>query len=226
MEQGSLTLFFAFAAGVASFFSPCLLPLLPVYLGFLAGSVLDKEGRPDRGRALANSIHFVAGFSLVFILLGLVAGWFAAFFLALRPYLQRVAGLAIIFFGLYLAGIFSPNLLRRERRFNFRPGSAGPGSSLLLGVAFAAGWTPCIGPALGAILALTAAGAGGAVLLAAFSLGMALPFLVAALLLERVTALVDRAVAWLPRVQQVFGFLLVMLGLLVFFGLLSRLAFF
>lgn len=224
MEQGSITLLIAFAAGVASFFSPCLLPLLPVYLGFLAGSVLDGEGRPDRGRALANSVHFVAGFSLVFIFLGLLAAWFASFSAALRPYLQRAAGLTIVIFGLYLAGVFSPNLLRQEKRFNFRPGSAGPVSSLLLGVAFAAGWTPCIGPALGAILALAAAGTGGIGLLLAFSLGMALPFLLAALLLERVTALVDRVAAWLPRVQRVFGWLLVISGAAVFFGLLSVLS--
>jgi len=225
VEQGNLTVIMAFVGGLASFFSPCLLPLLPIYLGFLSGSILDGKGGAGRGRVLANSIHFVAGFSLVFILLGLLAVWFASFFLALRPYLQRVAGGVIILFGLHLAGIITPRILRQEKRFYFRPGTAGPVSSLLLGVAFAAGWTPCIGPALGAILALTAAGAGGIGLLAAFSLGMALPFIVAALLLEQVSALVDRAAAWLPRIQRVFGLVLVLLGITVFFGLLQRLAF-
>ncbi|MBS4023664.1 MAG: cytochrome c biogenesis protein CcdA [Dethiobacter sp.] len=225
MEQGNLTVLIAFFAGVVSFFSPCLLPLLPVYLGFLTGSMLDEDGRPVKRRALVNSVNFVAGFTLVFILFGVIASWFAGFFAANRLLLQRVSGAVIIIFGLHLAGLFVP-LLQRERRVRFVPHAVSPGSAMLMGVAFAAGWTPCIGPVLGAILAVTAAAGGGVSLLVAFSLGMALPFLLAALLVEHVAGFVDRFSVYMPHLQRIMGLVMVLLGVAVFFGLLSRLAVF
>jgi cytochrome c-type biogenesis protein len=224
MEQGSVTVTIAFFAGVVSFFSPCQLPLLPVYLGFLAGSVADEEGKPQKNRAFINSLNFVVGFSAVFILLGLVASWFSAFFTAYQVTLQRVAGLLIIIFGLHLSGILSPVAMQRERRMRYAPQSAGPGTAMLMGVAFAAGWTPCIGPILGAILVYTAASGSGVSLLVAFSLGMAVPFLLAALLVERVGHWIDRFVVYLPHLQKIFGLILVAFGVAVFLGLISRLA--
>lgn len=226
MEQGNVTVAIAFFAGVLSFFSPCQLPLLPVYLGFLAGSMTDGSGRPVKNRAFFNSLNFVVGFSAVFILLGLLASWFAAFFAAYQVLLQRLAGLLIILFGLHLAGVLTPSLLQRERRMHFVPGAAGPGTSMLMGVAFAAGWTPCIGPVLGTILVYTAATGGGASLLVAFSAGMALPFLLAALLVEQVGRIVDKFVVYLPHIQRIFGLVLALFGAAVFFGILSRLALF
>lgn len=224
MEQGAITVTVAFFAGVISFFSPCQLPLLPVYLGFLAGSMTDEAGGRQKNKALVNSLNFVVGFSAVFILLGILASWFAAFFAAYQLMLQRVAGVLIFVFGLHLAGILSPTVLRREKRMRYIPQAAGPGTSLLMGIAFAAGWTPCIGPVLGAVLAYTAAAGGGVSLLAAFAAGMAIPFLAAALLVERVGDWVGRISSHLPRVQQIFGILLALFGVAVFFGLLSGLA--
>lgn len=224
MEQGTITVTIAFLAGVISFFSPCQLPLLPVYLGFLAGSMADEEGKPQRNKAFVNSLNFVVGFSAVFILLGLLASWFSAFFAAYQITLQRVAGVLIVVFGLHLTGILTPAVLQRERRMRFLPNSAGPGTSMLMGVAFAAGWTPCIGPVLGAILVYAAATGGGVSLLIAFSLGMALPFLLAALLVEQVGRWVDRFAVYLPHMQRIVGFVLVAFGIAVFFGLLARLA--
>ncbi len=226
MEQGNLTVFIAFIAGVVSFFSPCQLPLLPIYLGFLTGSMLDGSGRPVRKKVLLNSVYFVTGFALVFILLGVVASWFAGFLAANRLVLQRVAGLVIIIFGLHLAGLLSPSMLQRERRVRFAPKDVSPGSAMLMGVAFAAGWTPCVGPVLGAILAVTVATGGGISLLVAFSLGMALPFLLAALLVEHVGKFVDRFSSHLPLLQRIMGLVLVLLGIAVFSGLLLRLAVF
>ncbi|MDW7651079.1 MAG: cytochrome c biogenesis CcdA family protein [Bacillota bacterium] len=224
MEQGSITVTIAFFAGVISFFSPCQLPLLPVYLGFLAGSVTDEDGRPVRNRALVNSLNFVVGFSAVFILLGILASWFAAFFAEYQLVLQRIAGALIVLFGLHLAGVLSPAFMQREKRMHYVPKAAGPGTAMLMGVAFGAGWTPCIGPVLGAILVYTAATGGGVSLLVAFSLGMALPFLLAALLVEQTGRMIDRFVVYLPHLQKIFGFVLVAFGLAVFFGLISRLA--
>ncbi|HHX74100.1 MAG TPA: cytochrome c biogenesis protein CcdA [Firmicutes bacterium] len=213
----------AFFAGVVSFFSPCHLPLVPVYLGFLAGSVAGTGGAPQKNRVLFNSLNFVVGFSAVFLLLGVVASWFAAFFAAHQPLLQRLAGGLIILFGLHLSGFLPLPFLLREKRLQYRPQAAGPGTALVLGVAFASGWTPCIGPVLGAILAYTAASGGGVLLLAAFSLGMAFPFLLAAFLVERLAPFVDRYVRYLPALQRGFGVLLVLFGLAVFSGWLTRL---
>lgn len=224
MEQGNLTVMFAFIAGVVSFFTPCQLPLLPIYLGFLAGSMADDMGRPVRFKAWLNSVYFVAGFSLVFILLGLVASWFAAFFAAHRLLLQRLAGVIIVLFGLHLAGLLTPSILQREKRVHYAPKAAGPGAAMLMGVAFAAGWTPCVGPILGSILLVTAATGGGVSLLAAFALGMALPYLLAALLVEQAGRFVDRFAVYLPHLQRLFGLVLAAFGVAVFFGLLSRLA--
>ena len=224
MEQGNLTIMIAFFAGVVSFFSPCQLPLLPIYLGFLAGSMTDEDGRPVRNKAFINSLNFVVGFSAVFILLGILASWFAAFFATYQVTLQRLAGSLIVLFGLHMAGVLSPTILQREHRMRYVPKTAGPGTAMLMGVAFAAGWTPCIGPVLGAILVYAAASGNGISLLVAFSAGMALPFLLAALLVEQTSRWVDRFVVYLPHLQRIFGFLLVIFGVAVFFGLLSRLA--
>jgi cytochrome c-type biogenesis protein len=224
MDQGSLTVTIAFFAGVVSFFSPCQLPLLPVYLGFMAGSAADEDGRPVRNRVLINSLNFIAGFSAVFILLGLLASWFAAFFVAHQITLQRIAGALIVLFGLHLTGVLSPAFMQRDQRMRYMPKTAGPGTSMMMGVAFAAGWTPCIGPVLGAILVYAAATGSGVSLLVAFSAGMALPFFLAALLVEQTGRMIDRFAVYLPRLQKLFGFILVAFGLAVFFGLISRLA--
>ncbi|NLM45913.1 MAG: cytochrome c biogenesis protein CcdA [Firmicutes bacterium] len=224
MEQGNLSFMIAFFAGVVSFFSPCHLPLVPVYLGFLAGSIAGADGIPQKYRVLFNSLNFVVGFSAVFLLLGVLASWFAAFFTANQPLLQRLAGGLIIFFGLYLAGFLPLPFLLREKRLHYRPQAAGPGTALVLGVAFATGWSPCVGPVLGAILAYTAASGAGVWLLAAFSLGMAVPFMLAALLVEQLARFVDFLARYLPALQRGFGILLVLFGLAVFSGWLNRLA--
>jgi len=224
MEQSTITIVIAFISGVISFFSPCLLPLLPIYLGFLAGSMADETGKPQKNKALINSLNFTVGFSAVFILLGLLTSWFADFFAGQQVLLQQGAGILLVLFGLHLAGVLSPAFFQRERRIHYLPAKAGPGTAILMGVAFAAGWTPCIGPILGAILVYVAATDGGISLLIAFSLGMALPFLLAALLVEQVGRWVERFTVYLPHLQKIFGLVLVVFGLLVFFGLTARLA--
>ncbi len=224
MEQGNLTVVIAFLAGLAAFFSPCHLPLLPIYLGFLSGSVAGEGGQPAKNKVIINSFNFVIGFSSVFILLGVLASWFSAFFSTYQVLLQRGAGIMIVIFGLHLSGIVSPALFLQERRIRFTPVTAGPGTALMMGMAFAAGWTPCIGPILGSILLLTASSGGGVSLLVAFSLGMALPFLLAALLVGQASRWINRYSGYLPKMQRVLGYSLILFGFAVYFGLLARLS--
>ncbi|NLP37509.1 MAG: cytochrome c biogenesis protein CcdA [Firmicutes bacterium] len=221
MQPESLSVVAAFVAGMVAFFSPCHLPLLPAYLGFLTGSVTGDQQSVQKNKILFNSLNFVVGFSAVFILLGLVAGWFGGFFAPYQAIVQRIAGVLILLFGLHLAGILSPTLFNRERRVQYRPQAAGPGTSILLGVAFAAGWTPCIGPVLGAMIAYAAATGGGVALFVAFALGMAIPFLVAAFLVEHLSRWLERYRRLLPTVQRIFGIFMVALGITFFFGRFS-----
>lgn len=181
IELGPAGLGIAFAAGVVSFTSPCVLPLVPGYLSFVSGIGFDELGdRPSRVTLSAGA--FVAGFTGMFVALGAGAAWFGNFLLTNRRPLEIAAGAFIIVAAITFAGLPLPRLLSAERRLSLAGGGGGRGllTASLTGVAFAIGWTPCVGPTLAAILTLSAGGgsaAEGAVLLAAFSLGLGLPFL-------------------------------------------------
>jgi cytochrome c-type biogenesis protein len=205
----------AVAAGVLSFSSPCTLPLVPGYLGYLSGV------SSSRGRTVAAAGLFVGGFSLVFTVLGAGASGLGSLLLEHRLLLQKVAGVVIVVLGLFILGVVRLPLLMREGRPLLDRVRPGPSGALLLGVAFAIGWTPCIGPVLGAILVL-AGGQGtlasGALLLLLYSLGLGLPFLAAALFVDRFRSVSG----WLRRhataVNSAGGLLLVGMGALVFLG--------
>lgn len=210
----------AVAAGVLSVSSPCTLPLLPGYLGFMTGV------SNARGTAAGAAGLFVLGFVLVFTALGAAASGLGSLLLVHRELLDRAAGVAIILLGLFVLGLARPPFLVRERRPLLERVRPGPGGALLLGVAFALGWTPCVGPVLGAILVLAsdqgtvAAGAG---LLLLYALGMGIPFLVMALLMDRVRGVTS----WLSRHGRVInaggGVLLLAMGGLILFGQLQPL---
>lgn len=209
----------AFAAGMLMFFAPCTLPIVPGYLAFIAGA------GARRSRIFANALAFVAGFSVVFVLLGAFAGAAGALFGPVRPYLGPAAGLVIIIFGLTMLGILRLPFLSAERRpdiSKFRYVEIGNKStSGLLGALFALGWSPCIGPVLGTVL-LFASGSStafdGAVLLAIFAAGLAAPFLLTALLLERAQKLFARFEALSNVLSRLGGVVLVLLGLLMLTG--------
>jgi cytochrome c-type biogenesis protein len=178
----------AFAAGAVSFLSPCVLPLVPGYVSYVAGQTATAEAAPGPGapawpRVLGLSLSFVLGFSTVFVLLGAGAGALSELLLTYRDQANLVGGALVILFGLLTAGLVSPAWLARDLRWHGSLPGGGPVSAYLLGVAFGFGWTPCIGPVLGAILTVTAAqgGGGGVVLLAVYSLGLGVPFVLAAL---------------------------------------------
>jgi cytochrome c-type biogenesis protein len=215
----------AFAAGIVSFVSPCVLPLLPGYLSFVSGVGFDELGARPR-RVVGQTAWFVLGFGIMFALLGAGAAWFGNALLVHRRSLEVAAGAFIVVAGLIYAGLPLPTLLLAERRFQVRREESGPVTALVAGLAFAIGWTPCIGPTLAAILTL-AAGEGhaeqGAVLLLVYALGLGVPFLAFGLAFTRALGLARVLRRHWRIVSVTSGTLLVAFGLLLATGELVRL---
>jgi cytochrome c-type biogenesis protein len=225
-EPASLGIVVAFLAGLLSFLSPCVLPLVPSYIGFLTGMTLpEMTGR--RRTALVHALLFVAGFSLIFILLGASATALGRALNYYQVWLQRIGGVLIILFGLLCLGVFKVGLLTQERRVHLERKPVGYLGSVLAGMAFAAGWTPCIGPVLGGILGLAATSADvsrGMMLLAVYSAGLALPFLIAAVAVDSFLEWFQRFRRFLPWVMRISGVILVLVGVLLVTGEFTRLA--
>jgi cytochrome c-type biogenesis protein len=225
-EPAALGFLVAFAAGLLSFLSPCVLPLVPSYVGFLTGMTLPEvTGR--RRVALIHALLFVGGFSLVFILLGASATALGRALNYYQVWLQRIGGALIILFGLVCLGVFNLSPLSQERRFHLERKPVGYLGSVLVGMAFAAGWTPCIGPVLGAILGLAATSADvsrGMLLLAVYSAGLALPFLLAAVAVDSFLDWFQRFRRFLPWVMRISGAMLIVVGMLLITGEFTRLA--
>ncbi len=212
----------AFLAGVLSFLSPCVLPLVPSYLSFVTGmSLEDMQEGFDRRRVLTHAALFVSGFTLIFVLLGAGATFVGSFLLYNSDWIARIGGVIIILFGLHLMGVFQLLPLLKEKRLHLANKPAGYVGTVAVGVAFGAGWTPCIGPVLGAIMTMAASQehlATGMLLLFVYSMGLAIPFLLAALALERFLRAFTRARRFLPLIQKAAGLLLVLLGILLVTG--------
>lgn len=225
-EPVALGVAVAFAAGLLSFLSPCVLPLVPSYIGFLTGMTVSEMSERRR-TALLHGICFVAGFSLVFILLGASATALGRALNYYQIWLQRIGGLLIIAFGLVCLGVIKVDFLTQERRVHLEHKPVGYLGSALVGMAFGAGWTPCIGPVLGAILGLAATSgevSRGMLLLAFYSAGLAVPFLIAAVAVESFLGWFQRFRRYLPWVMRVSGALLVLVGILLVSGEFTRLA--
>lgn len=227
MPTESVALPIAFIAGVLSFLSPCVLPLVPSYVSFITGMSLDELG-DRRWTAFTHALFFISGFTLIFLALGATATALGRFLQYNQVWLERVGGALIILFGLYMLGVFRVGVLAQERRIHLQNKPVGYLGSLLVGVAFGAGWTPCIGPILGSILAYTGTQttnlAQGVSLLLAYSLGLAVPFLLAALAVERFIEWFKKFRRYIPLTTKVAGGILVVLGLLLATGYFSILA--
>jgi cytochrome c-type biogenesis protein len=220
-------------AGILSFLSPCVLPLVPPYLTYMSGASYDQlraeaqSGSPGRltTRVAITSLFFILGFSVVFVTLGATATAFGQVFRQLLPILTPVAGVVIIAMGLHFLGVFRIGLLDRQVRHNGPGVASGPAGGFLLGLAFAIGWTPCIGPILAAILSVAAAQATvakGAVLLAIYSAGLGIPFLIAAVMVEQFSTLFARMKRHLANVERAMGVLMVVTGIAFLTGAISN----
>jgi cytochrome c-type biogenesis protein len=225
-EPAGLGLFVAFLAGLLSFLSPCVLPLVPSYVGFLTGMTLpEMTGR--RRIALLHAVLFVAGFSLIFILLGASATALGGALKYYQTWIARAGGVLVILFGLLCLGVVKVGFLEQERRLQLQHKPVGYLGSVLVGMAFGAGWTPCIGPVLGAILSLAATSGSvprGMLLLGVYSAGLAVPFLLAAVAVESFLEWFQRFRRYLPWVMRVSGVLLIFVGILMATGQFTRLA--
>jgi len=207
-----------FGAGVASFLAPCLVPLLPAYLGIIAGEAIEAR---DPARAVPATAVFVLGFALVFTTLGATAGLLGSALTGVEAGVQRVGGVLVVIMGLALLGVLKGPLARERRLLTRLPAVTGPLRPLVVGVAFGAAWSPCVGPLLGAALAVAARSgqaARGAVLLFAYALGIGVPFLLASLGLAASPAAAERLRRIGPKVERVSGGLLVVLGVLLATG--------
>jgi cytochrome c-type biogenesis protein len=234
MESSSITLLSAFAGGVLSFLAPCVLPLIPGYLSFMTGLSNSElsEGRGGMGRVMIPALLFSAGFSSVFILIGAAAGLASR---TLGPVLSRydqvlqyAAGVVVVLIGVFMLGIIKVPWLYGEARFEMgKTRRFGRGAAFLMGMAFGFGWTPCVGPILTVILGLAAQTGDtlrAAVLLAAYSAGLALPFLLTALFFGKLTS----TLRWFTRhsiaINRTAGIILIIMGVLIFTGQLGRLS--
>jgi cytochrome c-type biogenesis protein len=224
----SVPIAIALTAGLLSFLSPCVLPLVPSYLSFVTGMTLDDiQESADRTRVIVHSLLFVSGFSLIFIVMGATASFIGVFLIVYQDWIARVGGLLIIVLGLHLLGVLRIGPLMRERRVHLSDKPAGYMGTVAVGAAFGAGWTPCIGPVLGGILTLAGTREtvwSGVGLLSVYSLGLAIPFLLAALALDRFLATFRRFRAWIPWMERAAGALLILLGLMLITGAFALLS--
>jgi cytochrome c-type biogenesis protein len=227
----SVSLIAAFTAGLVSFLSPCVLPLVPGYISMISGTSIDKLQVSDNEavlrRVLFHSLLFILGFSVVFISLGASASWIGQALLSRMTILYKVAGVIIIIFGLHLTGILKIGLLYRDARFHSAGKPASATGAFLIGLAFAFGWTPCIGPILAVILGLAASQETvyqGTFLLAMYSAGLAVPFLLTSLGVNRFLKFYQRFRVHLHQVEVFSGIILIVLGAMIFSNQFTRLA--
>ena len=217
----------ALLAGLLSFLSPCVLPLVPSYIAYLTGMTGVAEIGSRRHLALLHAFLFVTGFTLIFLALGATATAFGRVLNYYQHWLERIGGVLIVVFGLYALGVLRIGAFSRELRFQMGDKPLGFLGSVLAGMAFGAGWTPCIGPILGGILLYTSSQADfskGLSLLLAYSAGLAVPFLIAAVALERFLAWFQRFRRFIGWVEKIAGAMLVVVGLMMIFGIFTLLS--
>ncbi len=223
--MAELTLFIAFIAGLVSFLSPCVLPLIPGFLSYLSGVSLSEADTSSKARLIVflNTVFFVFGFTLVFSILGvLINSIFADAAFSLRTWLGRIGGVIIITFGLVLMKVLKLPFLERHHKFKVKRFRISYITSFMFGLAFAAGWTPCVGAVLASILTLAALSAQNAFyLLISYSLGLTLPFLITGLFVSRMQEFITKYEKAFNYINIAFGIILVILGIMVFTNTLS-----
>ncbi|KAE9628674.1 cytochrome c biogenesis protein CcdA [Parasedimentitalea maritima] len=216
----------ALIGGLISFLSPCVLPIVPPYLAYMSGVSIGDMQNPGaaRRKAIVAALFFVMGLSTVFLLLGFTASFFGAFVLQNQELFAQVSGLVVIIFGLHFLSVFRIPILDREMRMEAGQSSGSAIGAYVLGLAFAFGWTPCIGPQLGAILSLAASEASvarGTILLGIYAIGLGVPFLLAAIFLSRSMVLMNKMKRHMGLIEKIMGGLLLLVGVMLVTGLFS-----
>jgi cytochrome c-type biogenesis protein len=231
MDASNIGLGLAFLAGLASFLSPCVFSLVPAYIGYLGGrsvATAQTAEQDNRWLTFSHGLAFVLGFSIVFILLGIATSAIGGLLYELRTWLAKIGGVVVVIFGLHMTHIIRIPFLDYDLRPQNQPDrQRGYVSSALMGVFFSAGWSPCVGPVLGAILTLSLSGGSvsqGASLLPSYSAGLAIPFLIAALGVGWVTKILRKYGKVMRYTEIVMGVLLVVIGVMLFFGTFEQLA--
>lgn len=221
-------LMIAFAGGVLSFLSPCVLPIVPPYLAYMGGvSMQEMTSGAQRRRTIVPALFFVMGLSTVFLILGFTASTMGNLFLQNAELFGQIAGAVVIVFGLHFLGVFRIPFLMREARIDAGDQGGSAFGAYVLGLAFAFGWTPCIGPVLGAILSMAATEADamrGTLMLGIYALGLGLPFLLAAIFVQRSMTIMNRIKRHMGIIEKVMGGLLLLVGLAMVTGAFTRLS--
>ena len=223
--DGGISWLSAFAAGLISFLSPCVAPLLPTYTAFLAGSGAAEGEKPSQWRFFLNSFCFLTGFTVVFVAMGATASLLGQFFFDYQEEIRKFGAVFMILMGMQLLGVFRLSFLQREYRPLLTNSFHGPLGAFLLGIAFTAGWTPCTGPILASILMYAGANATmmqGALLLFVYALGFTVPFFMIAFLLNRYLAGIKRLYRWLPVIQRGAAVVLILVGVGMYFDLITK----
>ena len=220
----------ALLAGLVSFASPCVLPIVPPYLAYMSGVSVHEMHADTRGRrdVIFAAMFFVLGLSTVFLLLGFTASAIGAFFLQNQVLFSRISGVIVIIFALHFLSVFRIPFLDREARIDTGEHDGSAFGAYILGLAFAFGWTPCIGPQLGAILSLAASGASvarGTLLLGVYALGLGVPFLLAAIFLTHTIGLMNRMKRHMALIEKIMGLLLLLVGIALLTGAFSSFSF-
>ena len=212
-----LNLFIAFGAGLLNFISPCTLPLYPAFISYITGMSLDElksDKKMIRKSGMLHTIIFLLGFSVIFIFLGYSSSVVGTFFIQYQDLLRQIGAIFIVIFGLMIIGIFTPKILMKEKKLQFKKRPAGYVGTFLIGLAFAAGWTPCTGPITGAVFMMASQNTGSGVwYMLAYVLGFAIPFFILSLFITRIS--------WIQKhngvISKIGGYLMIALGLLLFF---------
>ncbi len=225
-NSNSITFISAFAAGLVSFLSPCVLPILPTYSAFLAGTgTASLPGARDKWRLLINAVFFLSGFTLIFVAMGATASYFGQVLSQYQGIIRRIGAIFMVLMGLHLLQVIRFSVLHREYRPFLANTFQGPGGAFILGIAFTVGWTPCIGPILASVLVYagtTATLGQGVLLLLIYALGFSIPFLTIAVLLNKYVCQTRKLYKWLPLVQQASGVVLIITGMIMYFDLMQK----
>jgi cytochrome c-type biogenesis protein len=228
----NISLGLAFLAGLASFLSPCVFSLVPVYVSYLGGRRVSSQVSAEKDQrkfdTLFHGLAFVVGFSTVFVALGVTAGALGAVLYPIRYWLTRIGGVVVVIFGLNMIGLIRIPFLQYDYRYHTTlQKTTGLLPSFLMGIFFSAGWTPCVGPTLGAILTMALSGgslAKGAILLSVYSLGLGIPFILAALAIDWISTLIKRFGKVLHIIEVAMGVVLIIIGIMLFLGTFNQLA--